>query len=141
MTELTHPILLIEDNPIDLDLAKRAFTRCNILNPLQTARDGIEAIGYIDNWANGSELPVLIILDLKLPRLDGLEVLKKIKQTNISSQVPLVILTSSTDSDDIKCAYSLGANSYLIKPVEYDQFINLISIIDNYWIKNNKYPG
>ncbi len=141
MTDLTHPILLIEDNPVDLDLTVRTFRRCNILNPIQTARDGVEAVGYIDKWNCGEELPVIILLDLKLPRLDGLEVLKKMKHEVISGCVPLIVLTSSSDSGDIKCAYESGANSYLIKPVEYEQFIELVTIIDKYWIKNNKNPG
>jgi CheY-like chemotaxis protein len=141
MTELTHPILLIEDNPVDLDLAVRTFKRCNILNPIQTARDGVEAVGYIDRWNSGDELPVLILLDLKLPRLDGLEVLKKMKHEVICASVPMIILSSSSDCSDIKSAYEFGANSYLIKPVEYEQFIELVTIIDKYWIKNNKYPG
>jgi CheY-like chemotaxis protein len=141
MTDLTHPILLIEDNPVDLDLAVRTFKRCNILNPIQTARDGVEAVGYIDKWNSGDELPVLILLDLKLPRLDGLEVLKRMKHAVISAPVPLIILTSSSNSSDIKSAYEFGANSYLIKPVEYEQFIELVTIIDKYWIKNNKNPG
>ena len=85
MTDYTHPVLLIEDNPIDLDLAVRAFSRCNILNPIQTARDGVEAVGYIDKWTTGEELPVVILLDLKLPRLDGLEVLNRMKHTAISA--------------------------------------------------------
>lgn len=141
MTEYTHPILLIEDNPIDLDLTQRAFKRCNILNPIQTARDGIEAVSYIPRWEKGEELPMLILLDLKLPRLDGLEVLKRIKQTEISGSVPLAVLTSSSDSGDIRKAYRYGANSYLIKPIEYEKFIDLVITIDQYWIKSNTYPG
>jgi CheY-like chemotaxis protein len=141
MTDYTHPVLLIEDNPLDLDLAERAFSRCNILNPIQTARDGVEAVGYIDKWSNGEELPVIILLDLKLPRLDGLEVLNRMKHTAISASVPLIVLTSSSDSGDIKKAYELGANSYLIKPLEYEQFIDLVAMIDQYWIKNNRCPG
>lgn len=141
MTDFTHPVLLIEDNPIDLDLAVRAFSRCNILNPIQTARDGVEAVGYIDKWITGEELPVVILLDLKLPRLDGLEVLNRVKHTAISATVPVIVLTSSSDSGDIKKAYEYGANSYLIKPLEYEQFIDLVAMIDKYWIKNNKCPG
>ena len=97
MTDFTHPVLLIEDNPIDLDLAVRAFSRCNILNPIQTARDGVEAVGYIDKWITGEELPVVILLDLKLPRLDGLEVLNRVKHTAISATVPVIVLTSSSE--------------------------------------------
>ena len=140
MTDYTHPILIVEDNPIDLDLAKRAFQRCDILNPIQTARDGMETLSYIERWQDGAELPLVILLDLKLPKLNGLEVLRKIKGDKICYKVPVIILTSSSDHGDIRTAYEYGANSYLIKPIGYDQFLELILLINQYWIKSNIYP-
>jgi CheY-like chemotaxis protein len=140
MTDYTHPILIVEDNPIDLDLAKRAFQRCDILNPIQTARDGMETLSYIERWQGGEELPAVILLDLKLPKLNGLEVLRKIKKEKICNNVPVIILTSSSDHGDISRAYEYGANSYLIKPIGYDQFLELIFLINQYWIKSNIYP-
>ena len=140
MTDYTHPILIVEDNPIDLDLAKRAFQKCEILNPIQTARDGMETLTYIARWLEGEELPAIILLDLKLPKLNGLEVLRRIKQEKICSNIPIIVLTSSTDLGDIRTAYEFGANSYLIKPIGYDQFLDLIILIDQYWIKSNVYP-
>jgi CheY-like chemotaxis protein len=140
MTDYTHPILIIEDNPVDLDLAKRAFQKSDILNPIQTARDGMELLAYIERWLNGEELPAIILLDLKLPKLNGLEVLKIIKQETICNNVPVIVLTSSSDLGDIRTAYECGANSYLIKPIGYDQFLELIFLINQYWIKSNIYP-
>jgi CheY-like chemotaxis protein len=140
MTDYTHPILIVEDNPIDLDLAKRAFLKCDILNPIQTARDGMETLSYIERWLSGEELPAIILLDLKLPKLNGLDVLRKIKQEKICSNVPVIVLTSSSDHGDIRTAYECGANSYLIKPIGYDQFLELIILINQYWIKSNVFP-
>lgn len=140
MTDYTHPILIVEDNPIDLDLAKRAFQKCEILNPIQTARDGMETLTYIERWLEGEELPAIILLDLKLPKFNGFDVLRKIKQEKICSNIPIIVLTSSTDLGDIRTAYEFGANSYLIKPIGYDQFLDLIILIDQYWIKSNVYP-
>jgi CheY-like chemotaxis protein len=140
MTDYTHPILIIEDNPVDLDLAKRAFQKCDILNPIQTARDGLEILNFITRWLAGEELPAVILLDLKLPKLNGLDVLKIIKQETICKNIPVIVLTSSSDLGDIRTAYEYGANSYLIKPIGYDQFLELIFLINQYWIKSNIYP-
>ncbi len=140
MTEYTHPILIVEDNPIDLDLAKRAFKHNMVLNPIQTARDGIEAIDYINKWMSGDELPAIILMDLKLPKMNGLEVIKSMKTENVCKMVPIIVLTSSSDSGDIYKAYEFGANSYLIKPIGYDQFLELVSVINHYWIKSNVLP-
>ncbi len=140
MTDYTHPILIVEDNPIDLDLAKRAFQKCDILNPIQTARDGMETLTYIARWLEGEELPAIILLDLKLPKINGLDVLRRIKQEKICNNIPIIVLTSSTDIGDIRTAYEFGANSYLIKPIGYDQFLDLIFLINQYWIKSNVYP-
>lgn len=134
----TRPILLIEDNPMDVDLTKRAFARKRLANPLEIARDGEEALAYLARWQAGIPLPVLILLDLKLPKVDGLEVLRQIRihpEFNIS---PVVILTTSAETDDIRAAYRLGANSYIVKPVDFEKFIEVAEQIELYWaVLNN----
>jgi hypothetical protein len=113
-----HPILLIEDNPVDIDLTLRAFKKQNLTNPIEIARDGEEAINMIGKWNAGKPIPVVILLDLKLPKFNGLEV---------------VVLTSSADDSDINTAYKLGANSYIVKPVQFDRFIEVAAQIELYW--------
>lgn len=134
----THPILFVEDNPIDVDLTLRAFSKRNLANPLQIARDGEEALNWMKKWEAGSPLPVVILLDLKLPRVHGLDVLRAIKSNSTFKKIPVVILTTSSDDDDIKTAYDLGANSYIIKPVDFDKFLNVAAQIELYWNVFNK---
>lgn len=128
-----HPILLVEDNPVDVDLTLRAFKKQNLTNPIVIARDGEEAINLIGIWTVGKPIPVVILLDLKLPKFSGLEVLKEIKSHPVFRTIPVVVLTSSAEDSDIKTAYSLGANSYIIKPVEFDKFIEVAAQIELYW--------
>lgn len=128
-----RPILLIEDNPMDVDLTRRAFTKRKLLNPIQVARDGEEALTYLQKWEEGERLPVIILLDLKLPRIDGLEVLRQFKQHPKARAIPIIVMTSSNDDKDILEAYTLGANSYIIKPVDFDKFIQVAEQIDLYW--------
>lgn len=127
------PILLIEDNPVDIDLTLRAFTKQNLTNPIEIARDGEEAISLIEKWEEGKPIPVVILLDLKLPKFNGLEVLKEIKSHPAFRTIPVVVLTSSAEDSDIEAAYKLGANSYIIKPVEFDKFIEVAAQIELYW--------
>jgi CheY-like chemotaxis protein len=127
------PILLVEDNPMDVDLTRRAFFRHNLANPLEVARDGQEAVDYITRWNVGDPLPAVILLDLKLPKVSGLEVLRAIRADRRFSVVPVVILTSSAEDQDIFEAYSLGANSYIVKPVDFDKFIDVARQIELYW--------
>ncbi|HPE77869.1 MAG TPA: response regulator [Draconibacterium sp.] len=127
------PILLVEDNPVDIDLTIRAFKKQNLTNPVEIARDGEEAIELIKQWENGKPIPVVILLDLKLPKYSGLEVLKEIKTHRVFSSIPVVVLTSSAEDSDIKTAYKLGANSYIVKPVEFDKFIEVAAQIELYW--------
>ena len=136
-----RPILLVEDNPMDIDLTRRAFAKQNISNPIQTARDGEVAISYIDKWAEGELLPQIILLDLKLPRVDGLDVLQRLKTHPIYRQIPVIILTSSSDSGDIARAYQLGANSYIIKPVDFEKFLEVADLLHSYWCNLNIQPG
>jgi hypothetical protein len=133
-----NPILLVEDNPLDLDLTLRAFKSKNLTNPIQTARDGEEALKFIEKWENGQPLPIVILLDLNMPKVSGLEVLKVIKSHPDFKMIPVVILTTSSESSDIKTAYQLGANSYIVKPVNFEKFIEVAGHIELYWRVLNK---
>jgi len=129
----TLPILLIEDNPMDVDLTRRAFIRHNLANPLDVARDGQEAVDFIAKWEAGEPIPVVILLDLKLPKVSGLEVLRTVRTHPDFRTIPVVILTSSAEDQDIREAYLLGANSYIVKPVDFDKFIEVARQIELYW--------
>lgn len=133
-----NPILLVEDNPLDLDLTLRAFSAQKLTNPMQIARDGEEALAFIPKWENGEPKPVVILLDLKLPKINGLEVLKTIKSHPEYKTIPIVILTTSAESSDVKTAYESGANSYIVKPVDYEKFIEVAKQIELYWTVLNK---
>lgn len=139
-------ILLVEDNPDDVDLTLRALKQNNILNRVIVTRDGVEALDYLMGTGmyqgrNIRELPVVILLDLKLPRIDGLEVLRQIRAMEATSLLPVVILTSSLEERDLIEGYSLGANSYIRKPVDFQQFIEAVRILGLYWlIWNNPAP-
>ena len=133
-----NPILLVEDNPIDIDLTIRAFNHRKLTNPIEVARDGEEALEWINRWENGDPLPVVILLDLKLPKVHGLEVLKEIKSHHSFKTIPVVILTTSSEDVDVKTAYKLGANSYITKPVDFDKFIEVAGQIELYWNVLNK---
>src|SRR5690606_20684782 len=127
MNNTQASILLVEDNPMDVDLALRAFKRRKLTNPIEVARDGEEALAWVQRWENGEPLPAVILLDLKLPRVDGLEVLRQIKQHPALRSVPIVVLTTSAESQDVRRAYELGANSYIVKPVDFDKFVEVAS--------------
>ena len=129
----TLPILLIEDSPVDIDLTLRAFKKQNLLNPVVVARDGEEAIEWIKRWGKGEQIPIVILLDLKLPKISGLEFLKEIKSHPEYKTIPVVVLTSSSEDQDIKMAYEFGANSYIVKPVEFDKFLEVAVQIELYW--------
>ncbi len=127
------PILLVEDNPVDVDLTLRAFGKKNLINPIIVARDGEEAINWIDKWEKGEQIPIVILLDLKLPKYSGLEVLEKIKIHEKFKTIPVVVLTSSSVDADIESAYKLGANSYIVKPVGFEDFVEVAAQIELYW--------
>lgn len=137
---LPQPILLVEDNPVDLDLTQRAFARRRFGNPVQVARDGEEALDYIDRWEAGEPLPAVILLDIKLPRINGLEVLRRIKAHERFRLIPVVMLTSSGESVDLRAAYELGANSYIVKPVDFGKFMEVAEQIELFWCVLNKAP-
>lgn len=135
---LEHPILLVEDNPVDVDLTIRAFQHRKLNNPVNIARDGEEAINWIKEWDDGEPLPVVILLDLKLPKYSGLEVLKELKSHPVYRKIPVVILTTSSDGTDMSEAYDLGANSYIVKPVDFEKFYEVATQIELYWNVINK---
>ena len=132
------PILLVEDNPMDVDLTLRAFKRRKITNPVIVARDGEEALAFIPRWESGEPLPLVILLDLKLPRVGGLEVLRRLKEHVTFRAIPVVVLTTSGEDSDVKTAYGLGANSYIVKPVEFDKFMEVAAQIELYWTVFNR---
>ena len=134
-------ILLVEDNPMDEELTRRALVKCNVLNPVVVARDGVEALDYL--FARGmsrdqATMPQLILLDLKLPKVDGLEVLKALRANEFTKLLPVVILTSSVEEQDIIRSYSLGANSYVRKPVDFAQFTEAVRQLGLYWLVLNE---
>ena len=138
-------ILLVEDNPQDAELTLRALQKHNLANRVQVARDGAEALEVI--FATGPQNEPLmanlkvILLDLKLPKVSGLEVLKKIKADARTRSIPVVVLTSSHEDRDIKECYDLGVNSYVVKPVEFDNFAQAVSQMGFYWLLVNKPLG
>lgn len=138
------PILLVEDNPADVELTLRAFKRRKLTNPIAVARDGEEALDYVHRrgaFADNAPIPGVILLDLRLPKVDGLEVLRGIKSHPVYRNVLVVVLTTSSEDQDIKKSYELGAASYIVKPVEFEKFLEVVERIDLYWILTNvPYP-
>lgn len=137
-----HPsILVVEDNPVDIDLMRRAFERRKLSNPLEIARDGVEALEFLDRWER-AELapPAVILLDIKLPKVDGLEVLRRIRAHERFRHIPVVMLTSSNEDRDIATAYDCGANSYIVKPVDFAKFVDVAEQVELYWCLLNHPP-
>lgn len=132
-----RPILLVEDRSIDIDLMKRAFAKRKLLNPINVARDGEEALALFDRWEAGEPIPICILLDLKMPKVNGLEVLRRLKSHPRFSTIPVIVLTTSTEDRDIEEAYKLGCNSYIVKPVDFDKFIDVTSNVEVYWCALN----
>jgi CheY-like chemotaxis protein len=143
----TNPIeiLLVEDNPNDLELAVEALNSHRLVNRIQIVRDGAEALDFI--FCNGphanrriEDAPKVVLLDLKLPKVTGLEVLKKLKADPRTRRIPVVVLTSSREERDLAASYELGANSYIVKPVDFQQFSDAMRTLGLYWILLNQYP-
>lgn len=135
-----RPILLVEDNPMDIDLTLRAFKKEGLSNPIELARDGEEALDFISRWEQGAPLPLIILMDLKLPKVGGLEVTRRIKGHSEFKIIPIVVLTSSSEDKDIKTAYKNGANSYIVKPVDFKKFVDVAAEINLYWIGTTVLP-
>ncbi|MDD3861241.1 MAG: response regulator [Bacteroidales bacterium] len=140
--ETLAQILLVEDNQMDVILTLDAFREAKLQNKINVARNGQEALDYLFGEGKYSDrnifpLPSLILLDLKMPGIDGFEVLSRIKSTEGLKRIPVVILTSSKDEGDRALSYDIGANSYLIKPVSFDGFIDVVRKIDDYWFSLN----
>lgn len=131
-------ILLAEDNPDDVALTLDAFKQCNIANRVDVVRDGAAALDYL--FGPAAVAPALVLLDLKLPKLDGLEVLRRIRSEPRTKRLPTVILTSSTEERDLVAGYDLGANSYIRKPVDFDQFVAAVKQLGFYWLLLNQPP-
>jgi CheY-like chemotaxis protein len=141
MSSLAPPILLVEDDPVDLDLTRRAFARRRLANPIEVARDGEEVLDFIPRWEAGEVPPALILLDLRLPKVSGLEVLHRIKSHPQFSVIPVVVITSSAEDTDIQEAYRLGGNSYIVKPVDFEKIVEVAAQIEIYWCVLNTPPG
>ncbi|MBA4391542.1 MAG: two-component system response regulator [Syntrophus sp. (in: bacteria)] len=138
-------ILLVEDNPDDADLTIRAFKKNNISNTVIVAKDGVEALDYLHGTGmyagrDAKNLPVVVLLDLKLPKINGLEVLRGIRQDEFTKLIPVVILTSSSEQKDVIEGYKLGANSYVRKPVDFEQFVEAVKLLGLYWTLWNEPP-
>ena len=145
MTDKPIEILLVEDNPNDVKLALHALKKNNIANRIEIVRDGAEALEFI--FATGAyadrqnaENPRVILLDLKLPKVDGLEVLRQIKSDPRTRAIPVVVLTSSREERDIVESYNLGVNSYIVKPVDFEQFNESVRQLGMYWLLLNQPP-
>jgi len=143
MNDIEVEILLVEDNPNDAELAIRALKKQNLSNNLIHVEDGAEALDFIfgtGSYAhrNTNNVPKVILLDLKLPKVGGIEVLQKVKSDARTKMIPVVVLTSSAEDPDIKKCYELGANSYIVKPVQFDNFAKTIANLGLYWVVVNK---
>ena len=143
---MERTIMLVEDNPDDIALAKRAFKKCNLADHAVVANDGVEALEYLlgrdeNNCEEQKELPAVILMDLKMPRMDGIETLKKLRDNSRTAHLPVVILTSSDEDQDIQQCYQLGANSYLRKPVDFNRFVEVMQLLGIYWLTLNELPG
>jgi len=138
-------ILLVDDNPTDAELTLRAFKARNFANQVFVARDGAEALDFF--FGDGSNplrdigvVPKIVLLDLKLPKVDGLEVLRRLREDKRTKSIPVVVLTSSQEEPDIVAAYRLGANSYIVKPVDFEAFARAVSEVGLYWLLLNEPP-
>lgn len=138
-------VLLVEDNPQDLELALRAFKKANLTNRIEVARDGAEAIEFL--FCEGAHAgrriedgPRVVLLDLKLPKVDGMEVLRRMKNDPRTKKIPVVVLTSSSEQKDVVESYDLGVNSYIVKPVNFERFAVAVQDLGYYWLLVNQPP-
>ena len=137
-----RPILLVEDNPMDLDLTLQALAGNGVANPIVACRDGEEALEYMQKHRSPGDLqvPIVVLLDLRLPKVDGIEVLRQARNDPVWRQVPIVVMTTSRENRDIETAYGLGVNSYIVKPVDFLTFTEVVKSIKVYWLLTNEPP-
>ena len=128
-----RPILLVDDSEVDVELTLLAFKQTKLANPIEVARDGREALDWVPRWEANEPLPVAILLDINMPKIDGIEVLRKLKAHPTLHVIPVVMLTSSSFSGDVAAAYLAGANSYIVKPVGFEQIVHVAAQIESYW--------
>jgi CheY-like chemotaxis protein len=138
----TIEILLVEDNPNDIELTLHAFERHKLANRIEVVRDGEAALAYLHgiNGDGGNARPKVVLLDLKLPKLDGLQVLRDIRSREELRTLPVVILTSSREERDVVESYDLGVNSYIVKPIDFDKFVETVQALGLYWVLLNERP-
>ncbi len=147
MTDVNEiEILLVEDNPHDVEMTLRALKRHNITNKVHVVKDGVEALDYLfadEIYANRdiNQSPKLVLLDLKLPKVDGLEVLRQVKSDERTKTIPIVVLTSSREEQDMIESYKLGVNSYIVKPVDFGKFLDAVGKLGLYWLLLNEQPS
>jgi len=144
--EIEVEIVVVEDDPNDAELILRVLKKHNLANKLVHLEDGAQALDYLlkkppSKRSNGANLPRVVLLDLKLPKVDGLEVLRQMKADDRAKTIPVVILTSSREDRDIVNAYALGVNSYVTKPIRFDEFAKVVSDLGMYWVLMNKAPN
>jgi len=137
-----RPILVVEDNPMDLDFLLQAFEEHGVINPVCVCRDGEEALQFIEAHPKPEDpdLPLLVLLDLRLPKVDGVEVLRQARQHPVWKLVPFVVVTTSRENADVSRAYELGVNSYIVKPVDFTAFTEVVKQIKFYWLLTNEPP-
>ncbi len=131
------PILLVEDNPMDADLTKRSFIRRNLANPVEIAWDGEEALSYIQRWENGELCPVAILMDINLPKVNGIEVLHEYQSHSVCKKTPVILLISSDEDKEILDLQKLGAMSFMVKPVSFEKFLEAITQAGLHWSASN----
>ena len=139
----SRPILLVEDNPDDVELTRIAFAEARIDNPLHVVGNGVEALDYLFGRGahagrGGEDAPALVLLDLNMPRMDGREVLQSIRAEASTRSLPVVVMTTSAEPFDVEACYALGANSYIRKPVDFDQFMGAVKQVGMYWLVLNQ---
>lgn len=137
-----RPILVVEDNPMDIDFMLQAFVESNVANPVNVCRDGEEALQYIEAHSSPADpnLPLLVLLDLRLPKVDGIDVLRQARKHPVWRQIPFVVVTTSRENADISMAYDLSVNSYIVKPVSFSAFAEVVKHIKVYWLLTNEPP-
>jgi CheY-like chemotaxis protein len=145
MAGKTTEILLVEDNPNDIELTLYALKKYHVAERVEVVRDGVEALEYLNcegpyAHRKAEDLPQLILLDLKLPKLDGLDVLRQIKANARTQSIPVIALTSSREDTDVRESYRLGVNSYIVKPIDFDRFTEAVKRLGNYWLRHNQFP-